>query len=411
MSSLSVAAVACGLTILFVWIMRPLAVRVGLTDQPNSRKVHEGEIPLVGGLAIFAALGATGWVFDFSREFAALLTGGGILVALGALDDRWELSPTVRLVGQIGAALVMCLGGGLVVNDLGALLPYGQPLELGIFGVPFTVFATVALINSVNMSDGIDGLAGSQSLLSLAGLGVAMALTGAASSGVLPLFALCGCLCAFLAFNLRAPWRRKAGVFLGDAGSNLLGFALAWFLVQASQGDGATLPAPAVLWFVALQVFDTVEIVVRRVLRGRSPFGADREHLHHVFLLAGFSVSETVCSMAAFTVAGIAIGLFATAYRLADPAVLFAFMLCGTLFLGVILRTWRIMRFLHRSICRRKQPVDRRRQQVSWFGAERRSGMDRRRIAAAAAAQRELAAGRDVNSAQGVLIRKSERAT
>ncbi len=381
MSGLWVTATACVLAILGITALRPLALRIGLTDTPDHRKNHEGEIPLVGGLAVFMALTLTAFIYGFRSEIDSLLLGGGILVLVGAFDDRFEVSPGVRLLAQIVAALIMCWIGNNVVRDLGAVSLFGEPVHLGVLAVPFTVFATVALINSLNMADGIDGLAGSQSLLSLGGLAVAGLIAGDAVQ-MLPLLALCGALVAFLFFNLRTPWRRKASVFLGDAGSNLLGFVIAWYLIHLSQGSHPAIAPVAALWFVALPVFDTIEIVVRRVLRRRSPLGADREHLHHVFLLAGYTVSETVLAMGVLSFGAVLVGLLVSVYHPLDAAVLYVFLLCGSIFLGVILRTWRLMRFLHRSICRRKRPLDRRQgPSPHWGGAERRSGRDRRRIA------------------------------
>ena len=382
MTALWVTGTSSVLTILAIAALHALAPRIGLTDTPDHRKNHQGEIPLVGGLAVFFGFAVTAVLFGVASQIGALLLGGGLLLAVGAFDDRYTLSPLVRLCAQVMAALVMCTLGENVVRDLGAVSFFGEPLYLGVLAGPFTVFATVAMINAVNMSDGIDGLAGSQSLVSLVGLAVAALIVGDVSNA-LPLLAMSGAIGAFLFFNLRTPWRSKASVFLGDAGSNLLGFVIAWYLVRLSQGSGAAILPAAALWFVALTVLDTIEIVVRRVIRRRSPLGADREHLHHVFLLAGFTVSETVLSMGVLSVAATLVGLLASVYQTPNAVVLYAFLLCGAVFLTVILRTWKIMSFLRRSICRRSQ--ERRVQSRDlWSGAERRTGRERRVVKAGA---------------------------
>jgi len=177
---------------------------------------------------------------------------------------------------------------------------------------------------------------------------------------------------------LRTPWRSKATVFLGDAGSNFLGFILAWFLIDVSQGEHAVLAPVAVLWFAVLLIYDTVEVVARRLIRRKSPFQPDREHLHHVFLLAGFSVSETVLTMGAISLLGVLIGIATTFVDVMDSVQFGAFILFGLLFLRMIFRTWSVMQFLYRSICRRRgerrsSPSD------EWSKADRRAGNDRRR--------------------------------
>ena len=376
MSSVWVALAAGVLTTLVIYVARPLAIRIGLTDRPGDRKTHKGDIPLVGGVAIYVAFVVSSILFDFADRYMALLAGGAVLVTTGALDDRVQISPKMRLCGQVAAALVMCLGGGVVVHDLGAVLLPGEKLELHFAAVPFTVFCTVALINAVNMSDGVDGLAGGQSFLSLGGLATALAVTGALDQS-LPLLALCGSLLAFLAFNIRTPLRRRAAIFLGDAGSTFLGYALAWFLIQLSQGPNSALLPTAMLWFVMLQVFDTVQIVVRRMMRGRSPLAADREHLHHILLLAGFTASSAVCVMLLVSSVGVAVGLLANLLHPAESLVFACFAICAFLFLSMIMRTWKTLRLGRRSICRRK--MDRRSASASlWRGPERRSGHDRR---------------------------------
>ncbi|MBN1240494.1 MAG: undecaprenyl/decaprenyl-phosphate alpha-N-acetylglucosaminyl 1-phosphate transferase [Gammaproteobacteria bacterium] len=381
MSYAWVLAFNCMVTAALLALFRPLALRINLTDIPNHRKNHEGAVPLVGGIAIYAGLLSTFLLLGLpiDRHVAALLLAGGILVTVGVIDDWIEVPPLVRLVAQATAALILCFGG-VVVADLGELLVPGHTIALGVLAVPFTTFAVVALINSVNMSDGLDGLAGSQTLISLGGIAAVTVLAGQAESAV-PLLAVCGGVVAFLAFNLRRPFLPRASVFLGDAGSNFLGLVLAWALIRAAQAEpGGIMPAAA-LWFVSLQVFDTVEIVVRRIVRRRSPFDADREHLHHVFLLAGFTISETVLAMGLFAAGGVVVGVLAVALQPPDGAVFFGFVVSCGVFLAYVLRTWRTMHFLRRSICRRRSIHDRRRTPgLAWAGPERRSGLERRSV-------------------------------
>jgi UDP-GlcNAc:undecaprenyl-phosphate GlcNAc-1-phosphate transferase len=376
LSALLTVLLAIGSTVLCIALLRPLSGTLGLVDHPDKRKDHVGAIPLVGGIAIWIAFAICLLFVGITPKLGILLVSGGLLTLVGAVDDVNDLPPKWRLVLHIVAALIMSVFGGVVVYSLGDLFIPGMEVALGVIAIPFTLFAVVAMINAANMSDGLDGLCGLQLFIPLAGLAV---LSGVSDDQehFLPLLAICGCLLGFLLFNLRTPWRNRATIFLGDAGSNFLGLLLAWFLIDMSQGSDAVLRPVAVLWFALLMIYDSLEVVARRLMRGKSPFVADKEHLHHVFLLARFSVSETVLTMGGITLLGVLIGMSTTLFYVPDSALLAAFILFGVLFLRWIFHTWSVMRFLYRSICRRQG--DRRALQPDlWDGEDRRSGNERR---------------------------------
>ena len=364
---------------------------VGLVDLPDARKSHHGPIPLIGGIAIFAAVavaclvpGVTGLSASVP-DILSFLLAGLLLVGVGLVDDFIELSPAVRFVAQAVAALAMVFGAGVVLTDLGGLTPSGSILQLGVLAIPFTIFTTVGVINALNMCDGMDGLSGTQALISLAGFAIALTLWGEPADLTL-LTVLGGGVIGFLLFNMRLPGRSRAAIFLGDAGSMFLGFALTWFAISLSQDPGRVLKPAAALWFIMVPIMDAVAMMLRRVVKGRSPFAPDREHLHHIFLLAGYSVNQTVAIMAALSAAGVAVGLASTWLDLPDLVIAGAFLGAGLLYFWLIMHAWTVMRFLHRSICRRRsQTAERRvlserRRHVAdaWQGAERRSGIDRR---------------------------------
>lgn len=384
MSVYFISLAALTSTTLLILLLRPLAVATGLVDIPNERKSHQIPTPLVGGLAIFAGLVmaflltvASGAALPM-REILSFFGGGLLLVTVGVVDDFCDLSPLTRFVAQILASLLMIFGAGVVLNDLGGMTLSGRLLTMGILAVPFTVFATLGVINALNMCDGLDGLSGSLSLVSLAGLFIAAWLWGDVADVILlPL--LGSAVLGFLLFNLRLPGRERASIFMGDAGSMFLGFALTWYAISLSQGESRVISPAAALWFMMLPIFDTVTMMLRRVLRGRSPFSPDREHLHHVFLLAGYTVNETVALMAAMAGVGVLIGLASVHWQLPELFVAGSFLLVGLGYFWMIMHAWRVMRFLHRSICRRRITSDRRRgQDPAYAGPERRSGTDRR---------------------------------
>ena len=388
----TVFALAFGISVALVLALRPLALRIGLLDLPDARKNHHGPVPLIGGLAVFLSV-AVVLVLPPIPDVPVLvpaavpfLLAGTLLSAVGLADDFVELSATLRFVAQIAATLVMIYIGGVVLADLGALGVGGTHLHLGILAVPFTVFATVGVINALNMCDGLDGLSGTQTLISLAGFAAALGLWGDASEGAL-LASLAGAVAGFLLFNLRLPGLGRAAIFLGDAGSMFLGFALTWFAITLTQGPDAVLKPAAALWFILVPIVDAVAMMLRRLVKRRSPFAPDREHLHHIFQLAGFSVGQTVAIMAGIGVFGVAIGLLSTWLDLPDALIAGGFLAAGLLYFWMIMHAWRVMRFLRRSICRRRSDASRERRVVpdrragacmAYSGPERRSGLDRR---------------------------------
>jgi UDP-GlcNAc:undecaprenyl-phosphate GlcNAc-1-phosphate transferase len=376
-------------TAFMVVLLRPIAMSVGLVDIPSGRKSHSGNIPLVGGISIFiGAILALAVQYGFGADelpyssFPEFFGAALILLVVGAWDDYRELPAMTRIVAQIIASLIMIYAGGVVLVDLGRLDLHGSTLILGALSVPFTIFATLGVINAMNMCDGLDGLSGSLALIGLLGFGVANALWGTPEYQHL-LVVFSACVIGFLMFNLRTLWRPKAWVFLGDAGSMLLGITLSWVAIALTQGEQRVISPAAALWFLMVPIYDAVSMMVRRLLRGRSPFEADREHLHHIFLLAGFSVGETVTLMTGFAIGGVAIGLAGNYLVVPDIYLAALFLAGGVFYYSVIRRAWRVMRFLRRSICRRADlevlSTDRRQQDSDSFsGPERRSGAERR---------------------------------
>jgi UDP-GlcNAc:undecaprenyl-phosphate/decaprenyl-phosphate GlcNAc-1-phosphate transferase len=390
--------VAFAVTAALIVVLRPLAIAVGLVDVPTRRKSHTGNIPLIGGLAIFfgsivalvshqvlgLAIFSDLTVLMGTKSLNAFYQSACILLFVGAWDDYRPLPPLVRLGAQVVACLVMIGTGGVLLTDLGNLNIGGGLLLLGFMSVPFTIFACLGIINAMNMCDGLDGLSGSLALISLLGFGIANTLWGdIGTQHLIVVFA--ACVVSFLMFNLRTLWREKAWVFLGDAGSMLLGLTLSWLAITMSQGEGRVITPAAALWFLMLPIYDAVSMMVRRLTQSRSPFKADKEHLHHIFLLAGFTVGESVTLLSGVAVAGVVIGLGSVYLEIPDVFVVALFVVGGGLHYWLVRRAWRVMVFLRRSICRRggnpRRVIGERRKLADAADAdpERRSGLDRRR--------------------------------
>ena len=309
MDSLLEFIIAVGVTAGLITILRPLAIRIGLVDHPGTRKQHRGSIALVGGIAMFCGVVFASLSLDASLAgFRAFFAAATLLVIVGILDDFRELPSWARFVAQLAAVLIMVFWGGVVVTDLGELTG-SQSVSLGMWAIPFTVFASIGVINATNMSDGVDGLAGGLSFVAFLLLGVIAMTGGRVVDGYL-LFLFATVVGIFLLFNLRHPWRRRASVFMGDAGSMFLGFALAWFVVSLSQGESRVMTPVTALWILALPLIDAVGILIRRSLRGNSPFVAARDHIHHVLLECGYGVNGTVCTILGMSVTLGLFGLF-----------------------------------------------------------------------------------------------------
>lgn len=281
------------ITIIGIMVLYPIALKVGLTDHPSHRKQHTAVTPLIGGLACFLAIVITMLINDgyFPNQRAYILAGS-LLVCVGLVDDYKELGVKIRLIAQIGAALIMTEMASLKIMDLGDLFSFGN-IHLGIFSTLFTLFAVVGGINAFNMIDGIDGLAGGLTFISIA---VIAAIAGLSQEIILLTFCclFLAVIGGFLLFNARIFGRPKAKIFLGDTGSTLFGFTVCWLAISISQGEHQLISPSLVLWIIAVPLLDSVCIMLRRLVKGRSPFAADREHLHHILSLVGFSVNKVL---------------------------------------------------------------------------------------------------------------------
>jgi len=380
--------VALATTIFLVQVARRVAPAAGLIDYPSARKSHAGQIPLVGGIAIFGSMFvgiASGGLFVDHWPF---LAAASLLVMVGIWDDVSDVSPPVRIAVQSLALLIITAVGGVYLEDLGSILPATGVLNLGWMAIPFTVFAGVGAINAFNLSDGVDGVCGTLALVALAGLGIAAGMAGKTSE-LLLIATLIGGVVGFLVFNVRLSQRRQASVFLGDAGSYLLGLSVMYLAIRLSQGPERAIQPVTALWFCMLPLLDTIGVLLRRLQRGYSPFNPDREHIHHVFLLAGFSVTATWIGLALVAILGTAFGLLGVVAGIPESVMFAGFLIISVAYYGMFTRVWKALTFLSRSINRRALvKLDRRvgterrlRSGVYYVDGipnERRSGTERR---------------------------------
>src|SRR5476651_1274677 len=331
----------------FLFLARKVAKKIGLVDKPNYRKRHQGLIPLVGGLSIFAGICFTFLITDYYIAHRMLYLGcAGLLVLVGALDDRFDISVKIRAFVQALVAIVMMVYAGLILKNLGHIIGPWE-MVLGPFGYPITLFAVWAAINAFNMVDGIDGLLGGLSCVSLGAMGILMCLDNNPSLG-LWCFAMIAAILPYILLNL-GLFGRHYKVFMGDAGSTMIGFSIIWIILQSTQGNGHPMNPVTGLWIIAIPLMDMIAIMYRRMRKGMSPFSPDRQHIHHLIMRAGFSSRQAFVIITATAALLAAVGVIGEHLGFVPEWLMLLLFLLAFLFYGYcIKRAWRVARLLKR---------------------------------------------------------------
>ncbi len=282
------AFVVSSIGLFFLW---PAAIEYGLVDHPDQRKQHKGEIPLIGGVCIFLGVWATLLVpgVDQPSNLYIYLV---ILLLTGVADDYLGLSIGSRVLIQFLVALAVCVGDNHLITYIGDILGIGG-IGTSIFAVPLTVLAIVTAVNAFNMIDGIDGLAGSLAIVTFLSLGAIFYIYGLHEELIICM-AFTGALIPFLFSNFPLrPFVQK--IFLGDAGSILIGFCIVWLLIDGSQPSNPAQPESrafypvTAMWLVGVPLLDLMSVSIRRMLMGKSPLKGDRSHIHHILQDKGFN--------------------------------------------------------------------------------------------------------------------------
>jgi UDP-GlcNAc:undecaprenyl-phosphate GlcNAc-1-phosphate transferase len=348
-------AIALLVALTLMLVLRPVALALRLVDVPGGRKTHHGEVPVIGGVAMFlAAMAAVSAVGLSGLGETGLLVAGALTVLVGALDDRFDLPPYTRLLAHIAAAATLVLASGYTVMSFGNLLGFGA-MDLGPAAFIFTIVATIALINGFNMLDGLDGLAGSVALVALAGLAVCFVSAGQVYAAVVTL-AFAGAVAGFLLFNIPVSFNRPVLSFMGDAGSTMLGFSLAGVSLIAVQPEGAGIPAVVVLWLMPIPILELFTSTFRRLMTGLSPMQADRGHFHHRLLDAGFSVKAIFIMYLAVSSSSAASGLLLWQLGYSDAALFYSFLFLSVIWLVALVNAKLLAAILPRFLKRGRIP-------------------------------------------------------
>jgi len=312
----------------FTPTVRVLAFKIGAVDVPlDGRRIHDKPIPRIGGLAIYLSFTLTTLFFcEYNSELLTICVGGAALVAIGILDDVYRLKPFLKLAVQFFVAIFAVINGCIIDHiSFG-----GMYIDLGFFAIPLSVLWIVGLTNSINLIDGLDGLACGVSAISSLSLLVVVLLHGDLVSTLLCGIIFGACI-GFLPFN-----SNPARIFMGDTGALFLGYVMSILSIQGVFKLHAVLSFIVPLIIFALPLFDTLFAILRRLFSGKSPFAADRGHIHHRLIDLGFDQKDSVRLM--YAISGILglVAVFCTEYMFSSQRIIKSI---GIAFIAVFLFT------------------------------------------------------------------------
>jgi UDP-GlcNAc:undecaprenyl-phosphate GlcNAc-1-phosphate transferase len=340
--------VAAAAALVLTPVAARFARRLGAIDLPGERSLHETPTPSLGGLAILAGVLAGGLIFlPWNGETRGIMAGAAAIALIGAIDDVQEggLSPFVKLAGQFAAASIPVMAEVYVQN---ITLPFVNPLDLGDWGIPLTLFGMVAVMNVVNFTDGVDGLAAGVCTIAAITFAVIALSLDRVDAGILAAV-VAGASVGFLRHNFH-----PASIFMGDSGSNLLGLLLACVAIQGVLKTAAVVALFFPLVILAVPALDATFVVAKRIKYRRPVYSADRWHFHHRFANIGFSATRTVLYLYAWTVslAALALALRFVPYSEDDgtlnagwTVVIFTFFLAAVAASGYLVYTLEIFKF------------------------------------------------------------------
>lgn len=357
MAETSDAVFAFILAAAIAWLLVPVAEgfarRIGAIDYPRERGLHDAPTPKLSGIAILIAIEAAGWIFlPNDGETRSILIGAAVIAGVGVVDDVFDLPALPKLAGQIGASVIPVVGG---VRVDALTLPFVGGFELGWVAYPATVLGIVAVVNVTNFVDGVDGLASGVCAIAALALAIIALSLDRNAAGVLAALTAGGAL-GFLRHGFP-----PASSFMGDTGSNLLGYLLACAAVQGALKTNAVVALALPLVVLAVPILDMTFVVAKRLKHRRPIYEADRWHFHHRMANIGFSQRRTLAYLYGWTfaMAGLAVALRLVPYSddrgNFDPvwtAVIVAvllFALAASVYLVYVLEILKLRRFRRRQ--------------------------------------------------------------
>lgn len=267
-------------------MVKSIAIKIGATDKPNYRKVHEKIMPRLGGLAIYVSFLIGFLVFlPNTIHYLPIMIGATIIVFVGILDDLFQKSAKFKFIMQLVAATIPVIGGFKI--DF-ITIPFADRIEFGFLAIPITILWIVAITNAINLIDGLDGLAAgiaAIAFLTISGLAVSM--------GNIPIalisFMMLGSTLGFLIFNFY-----PAKIFMGDTGSLFLGYMISVIAVTGLFKNVALFSLLVPIIILAIPILDTLFAIIRRIIHKKPISAPDKSHLHHCILKLGYTHKQTV---------------------------------------------------------------------------------------------------------------------
>lgn len=325
-----------------------IAQRVGLLDHPNSRKVHTSPRPLVGGIGMVVAATFSSLTFITIQGLRGFFLGLSVLLLIGFFDDFREVGHRQKFLAQIFATGLMIYFSQVLLRSFGDLIGIGELVVPGgeIVVWLVTIFCVVGVINAINLIDGLDGLAGGIAFIAFTIFAIHASL---ADDKVLMLLnlAFAGAVLGFLRFN----WH-PAVLFMGDAGSLCLGFTLAFMALALTQPETSSVTPVTALLVLTVPITDTLIVMFKRVISGRSPFAPDKYHLHHIFLRYGLGRATTVRVILALSLLFGCISFLGPVYKIEEKWLFLIFIIYFT---SYFILSFYIVGFFKYSIKVRKQ--------------------------------------------------------
>jgi len=340
--------VAFLVSVFTIKVLLPLAPQIGLVDLPNERKKHDGAIPLIGGISIYTGVLIASTLFiEQSQLLNLYFISSALLVFIGTMDDIYDLSVAPRMIFQGLVAAIMVFGGNIFISDFGNLFAFGN-IDIGNYGMLFTLLACIAAVNAFNMIDGIDGLAGSMSIISILSIAILMMMSSGNKDILLPLILVVATI-PYLFYNVSTRNPRGKKIFMGDAGSMFLGLTVIWLLAISTQetADHAAVFRPVTaLWIIAIPLMDMFAIMIRRIRKGDSPFKADNGHLHHICMRLGLSSRQALWAISSISISFALIGILGEYFAIPEYVMLFGFISLFILYSITLQHAWKFIRAL-----------------------------------------------------------------
>ena len=334
-------------TILAIYVLRHLALRINLVDIPNDRKSHEGHVPLIGGIAMY--IGVVVSLLITSNElsqFYYFIAVTGIILILGVLDDLHNVTVSPRLLIQALVAIFIVTVADINIESFGNLLGSGE-IFLNNWSYLISVIAIITAMNAINMSDGIHGLAGGTSLVTFASI-FYLSIDSVFQDTVLIVFLFCLVIPVFLVHNICIGIDKSRRIFMGDSGSMLLGLVIAWALIDLSQGEERSFSPVTALWVFAFPLIELSTAVLRRLASRRSPFKPDSFHFHHQLIRLDYGEKTTLLGLVCFSLLMAVFGILGELYGIDEWVMFVLFLLVFVIYV-----------FLHVVISRKIQIKDR----------------------------------------------------